>query len=383
MSTINYAFKELSCKIVYYGTGLCGKTTNLLRIHESIPTKHRGDLVSLATEHDRTLFFDFLPIDLGEIRGFRTKIQIYTVPGQVFYNATRKLVLRGVDGIVFVVDSAAARFEENVESWKNMMANLAEYGASLGQIPYVIQYNKRDLPDAVPIERLQAALNPDDAPYIEAIAAQGQGVKETLKRISAMVLAKLRRVTDAEASQETAGIAGRKITAPATGVSAAATAQGAAAASRTTARSAASLQTSRQTSRQALSVKQRCDVYWGSVRVGKGFVEFTDSSARQGPGGETQPGAPEATRRVSVDARVVLFFRRRFEAPLRAMGVEIRKAAQDEVPYETFGSVTDESQGPGKVFVWIRKGNVPTLYMRCHGPMMSLTLTPEGKGRVF
>jgi mutual gliding-motility protein MglA len=192
MATINYAFKEVTCKIVYYGPGLGGKTTNLIKIHETVPQKHRGELVSLATEKDRTLFFDFLPLDLGEIKGFKTKFQLYTVPGQVFYNATRKLVLRGVDGIVFVADSDPARMEENCESLKTMGVNLVEFGLDPKNTPYVLQYNKRDLPNAVPLEEMQARLNPSGATYFEAIAAQGIGVKETLKGISKMVLNKAR-----------------------------------------------------------------------------------------------------------------------------------------------------------------------------------------------
>jgi signal recognition particle receptor subunit beta len=146
MASINYAIREISVKIVYYGPGLSGKTTNLQVIHRKIPVDYRSDMVSLATETDRTLFFDFLPLDLGKIKGFSTKFQLYTVPGQVYYNATRKLVLRGVDGVVFVVDSAADKIQENLESFQNLHDNLAEYGYQQGSIPIIIQYNKRDLP---------------------------------------------------------------------------------------------------------------------------------------------------------------------------------------------------------------------------------------------
>ncbi len=188
MVTINYAFREISCKIVYYGPGLSGKTTNLQYVHGRIPAKSRGDLISLATEADRTLYFDFLPIHVGDIAGFATKFQLYTVPGQVFYNATRKLVLRGVDGIVFVADSQAVKMDENIESLSNMYENLRENGIDLSEIPIVMQYNKRDLPGVASIEELQKTLNPDGRPYAEASAVNGTGVFDTLKRITKLVL---------------------------------------------------------------------------------------------------------------------------------------------------------------------------------------------------
>ena len=188
MVTINYAFREISCKIVYYGPGLSGKTTNLQYVHERVPAKSRGDLISLATEADRTLYFDFLPISVGDIAGFATKFQLYTVPGQVFYNATRKLVLRGVDGIVFVADSQRSKMDENIESLTNMYENLKENSIELNEIPIVIQYNKRDLPDVVSIEELERDLNPHNFPYTEAVAVKGTGVFDTLKRITKIVL---------------------------------------------------------------------------------------------------------------------------------------------------------------------------------------------------
>ncbi len=198
MATLNYAFKELSCKLVYYGCGLCGKTTNLIHIHKTVPQKFRGELVSLATEQDRTLFFDFLPLDLGEVKGFKTKFQLYTVPGQVYYNATRKLVLRGVDGIVFVADSQKDRFQENIDSLENLKQNLEEYGYRLAEsptdfegIPWVIQYNKRDMPQVSEIEDMQKALNAVACPSYEAVAVSGKGVKDTLKGISSLVIKKL------------------------------------------------------------------------------------------------------------------------------------------------------------------------------------------------
>ena len=198
MATLNYAFKELSCKIVYYGCGLCGKTTNLIHIHKTVPQKFRGELVSLATEQDRTLFFDFLPLDLGEVKGFKTKFQLYTVPGQVYYNATRKLVLRGVDGLVFVADSQRDRLQENIDSLENLKQNLEEYGYHLQAgaddhdgVPWVLQYNKRDMPQVSTLDDLNRVLNPHRVPVYEAVAVSGQGVKDTLKGISSLVIKKL------------------------------------------------------------------------------------------------------------------------------------------------------------------------------------------------
>ena len=188
MATINYAAREINVKIVYYGPALSGKTTNLQIIHKKTPQASKSDMVSLATEADRTLFFDFLPIDLGKIRGFTTKIQLYTVPGQVYYNATRKLVLRGVDRIVFVADSDPEKMPENIESLRNMEENLAEYGYSLESIPVVLQYNKRDLPTALSLEQLNAQLNTCNAKWSEAIARSGPGVFETLKLIGKEVI---------------------------------------------------------------------------------------------------------------------------------------------------------------------------------------------------
>ena len=193
MVSINYAFREISCKIVYYGPGLSGKTTNLQYVHQKVPGKTKGELISLATDADRTLYFDFLPINLGAIQGFATKFQLYTVPGQVYYNATRKLVLRGVDGLVFVADSQRAKMDENLESLKNLYDNLQEYGYDSDDLPLVIQYNKRDLPDVMSVEEMQAALNPQGLSYFEASAVNGTGVFDTVKMIIKLVLDKARR----------------------------------------------------------------------------------------------------------------------------------------------------------------------------------------------
>ena len=224
MSMINYASREINCKLVYYGPGLGGKTTNLEHVYGKVSPQTRGKMISLATETERTLFFDFLPVDLGTIRGFKTRFHLYTVPGQVYYNASRKLILKGVDGIVFVADSQLERMEANIESMQNLYDNMAEYGYDLTKIPFVVQYNKRDLPNAAPIKDLQASLNPgwqvteaekqaqtpdpqfageflvwqlptgewvQRAPAHEAVAVTGEGVFETLKAVSKLVLKSL------------------------------------------------------------------------------------------------------------------------------------------------------------------------------------------------
>ncbi len=221
MSMINYASREINCKIVYYGPGLGGKTTNLEHVYGKVKPDTRGKLISLATETERTLFFDFLPVDLGTIRGFKTRFHLYTVPGQVYYNASRKLILKGVDGIVFVADSQVERMEANLEAMQNLYDNMAEYGYDLTKMPFVIQYNKRDLPNAAPLEELQATLNPggevqeperqkvtpnqfrpgeniieqnadglwvERAHVFEAVAVTGDGVFDTLKAVSKLVL---------------------------------------------------------------------------------------------------------------------------------------------------------------------------------------------------
>jgi signal recognition particle receptor subunit beta len=193
MSFINYAAREINVKIVFYGPGLCGKTTNLQYIFEKSNPVQKGKLISLATETDRTLFFDFLPLDLGSVRGFKTRFHLYTVPGQVFYDASRKLILKGVDGVVFVADSQEARMDANEESLRNLEENLRENGFDLKTIPYVLQFNKRDLPTAVAVDDMYRLLNFKGEPTFEAVATQGMGVFETLKAVAKQVLYELRR----------------------------------------------------------------------------------------------------------------------------------------------------------------------------------------------
>ena len=191
MSVINYANKVIDFKIVYYGPGLAGKTANLQYIYRSLPNVNRGNMISLATGDDRTIYFDFLPVSALTVRGFQTRFQLYTVPGQVQYNATRRLVLRGADGLVFVADSQFERLRENVESFRNLEANLHEYESTLDEIPYVLQYNKRDLPNQAPVTYLEFVLNRRGArvPYFEASAIEGKGVFDTLNTVSRMALA--------------------------------------------------------------------------------------------------------------------------------------------------------------------------------------------------
>ncbi len=191
MALINYKEKQITCKIVYYGTGLGGKTTNLKYIHSQLAPTARGDIVILATESERTLFFDFLPLNLGTIQGFSVRFSLFTVPGQVEYNASRKLILNGVDGIVFVSDSDILRAKENVECLQNMITNLAEFDLSLATIPWIIQYNKRDLTNAMSIERLESECNIHGVPSFEAVANEGLGVFATLKAISKLILIRL------------------------------------------------------------------------------------------------------------------------------------------------------------------------------------------------
>jgi signal recognition particle receptor subunit beta len=191
LSLINYSSREINVKIVYYGPGLCGKTTNIQYIYDKVAPETKGKLITLATEMDRTLFFDFLPLELGKVKGFRTRFHLYTVPGQVYYDASRKLILRGVDGIVFVADSQRSRYDANIESLYNLHENLGEYSLKLDEIPYSIQYNKRDLPEIISVGELEQELNPKQYPSFEAIATKGVGVFDTLKSVAKAVLRNL------------------------------------------------------------------------------------------------------------------------------------------------------------------------------------------------
>lgn len=190
MANLNHNSKELNLKIVYYGTGLCGKTTNLRSVFAAMPPDRKGQMMSLATELDQTLFFDFLPIDLGSVKGWKLRFHLFTVPGQIYYNVSRKLVLKNVDGLVFVVDSQEDRLDENIESYNNLIDNMRDYNYSLDDIPMVIQYNKRDLPDILPISDLQAHLNQKGFTYFESVAMRGIGVFDTLKSVCQLIVLK-------------------------------------------------------------------------------------------------------------------------------------------------------------------------------------------------
>ena len=193
MTFINYASREINCKIVYYGPGLCGKTTNLQYIYDTTAPTAKGKLISLATETDRTLFFDFMPLELGTVRGFKTRFHLYTVPGQVFYDASRKLILKGVDGVVFVADSQEERMDANIEALYNLEENLKANGYELTKLPYVLQLNKRDLPNVIPAEELVSELRRKDEAVHEAVAYKGVGVFDTLKSVAKQVLTELRK----------------------------------------------------------------------------------------------------------------------------------------------------------------------------------------------
>ena len=193
MSFINYSSREINCKIVYYGPGLCGKTTNLQYVFKKTNPDQKGKLISLATETERTLFFDFLPLALGDIKGFKIRFHLYTVPGQVFYAASRKLILKGVDGVVFVADSQIERMEANIESLDDLRINLNDQGYDLDKLPYTVQYNKRDLANVAPVENMNKLLNPGNVPFFEGVAVTGPGVFETLKNIAKQVLTELKK----------------------------------------------------------------------------------------------------------------------------------------------------------------------------------------------
>ncbi len=216
MVHVNFALKEINCKIVYYGPGMSGKTTNLIQIHTKAPDRHRGNLTSIATEGDRTLFFDFLPIDIGTVNGMKTKFQLYTVPGQVYYNSTRKLVLQGVDGVIFVADSQRKKMRENLESLKNLEINLCEYGFNITDIPLIIQFNKRDLPDVIDTIDMNKELNTLNVPTFESVASTGEGVIQTFKAMASIVLEdlnkKAKKSTDiGNVNNNVAEVSGEKI----------------------------------------------------------------------------------------------------------------------------------------------------------------------------
>lgn len=347
MPSINYAFKEITCKIVYYGPGAGGKTTNLHYVHSNVPAKHRGDMVSLATEQDRTLFFDFLPLDIGDVKGFKTKFQLYTVPGQVYYNATRKLVLRGVDAIVFVADSQESRFQDSVDSLHNLAENLRDYGLELETMPFVMQYNKRDLPDALPLDVLHRALNPQ-AKYAEyeAIATDGTGCRESLRDVASQLLKKLNAtaniVTDEEVVTERLGVAG----------------------------SGPSLPRSSASDRNApeLRINQDSKFHWRGIGLGSGQAKLASSRNDRG----------EMEYALSTTHRI-LGLKRSLKRTMRYVGEDKRMVENVE---RTYIVLRDASAGRGTAPVagFVDKSAGTTrLYLVYPGVMGEMKVGPDGE----
>jgi signal recognition particle receptor subunit beta len=360
MPTINQAFKEITCKIVYYGPGFGGKTTNLQLIHGNVPAKHRGELVSLATEQDQTLFFDFLPLDFGDVKGYKTKFQLYTVPGQVYYNATRKLVLRGVDGIVFVADSQATRLKDSVDSFNNMVENLREYDLEIGQVPVVMQYNKRDLPSALPVEELQKHLNPDGRmQQFEAVATEGIGVRETLREICSQILKRLNEqaniVSDDEIIGERLGLLGGE----------AGTEQPDAAAA-PAGRSKAPVRKG-----PVLDIVQSSRWVWGGIGVGTGSLTLSTRT--------TPEGGEEYT--LSSKHRIFLA-RRRFTRPMKYIGEDRRVVDGTQRTYHVLRDA-DTSAKTAPITAYVEQTKLPRVYLIYPGFMGDIHVGPEGEPLVF
>ncbi len=386
MATLNYAFKEISCKIVYYGCGLCGKTTNLIHVHKTVPGKFRGELVSLATEQDRTLFFDFLPLDLGEVKGFKTKFQLYTVPGQVYYNATRKLVLRGVDGLVFVVDSQKDRLQENLESFENLRQNLAEYGYKLQEskdddegIPWVLQLNKRDMPQiSTDAEVIEALKLPGGANVVEAVAVNGTGVKETLKSISSLVIQKLNKGGGAlagtgrpssDSSAPKAAAPGPVAAAPAAAPPAAQptpapAAQPARPAAVAAAPAPAAAPPPAAAAPAAIEVTQKCGAVWRGMKTGGGELKLI------------QIGMTDEYQLTGVLSFVGVS-KRSFSKKLVRRGLDARTYEGQEVEFLVFESAGDQDGPPLSVLVQNGEGNA--MYFSYSSFWGEVSVLPEGR----
>ncbi len=405
MATLNYAFKELSCKIVYYGCGLCGKTTNLIHIHKTVPQKFRGELVSLATEQDRTLFFDFLPLDLGEVKGFKTKFQLYTVPGQVYYNATRKLVLRGVDGLVFVADSQRDRYQENIDSLENLRLNLAEYGYRLAEgpndfegIPWVIQYNKRDMPQISSIEEMEKVVNVFNVPKYESVAVSGQGVKDTLKGISSLVIKKLNAETSptsaemSEAKKQEkrpapakpsapsqpagppapAAQAPQQPQAPQAAAAAPAPAQPAAQQAHTpgsAAKEAPAAARERPGGAPTLSVVQRCKARWRGLGLGSANLTLANLS-----------GDDSSMYQLTGKLSFLGVFKSTWSRKLRYLGKEERAVDRGSAKFHRFDSADDAWP---ELEVLVRDDFDKSLYVNYLGKMGQVQIIPPGKKPVY
>jgi signal recognition particle receptor subunit beta len=353
MPSINYAFKEITCKIVYYGPGAGGKTTNLHYVHGNVPAKHRGDLVSLATEQDRTLFFDFLPLDIGDVKGFKTKFQLYTVPGQVYYNATRKLVLRGVDGIVFVADSQESRFQDSIDSLRNLEENLRDYGLDLDSIPFVMQYNKRDLPDAVPLETLRDALNPGHRyPDYEAVATDGTGCRESLRDVASQILKKLNStaniVSDEAIVTERLGVSGA----------------GAA--------SSAPAPSSADRAAPELSFNQLSRFVWNGIKVGSGDVSLAWNRNDRG----------EMEYSLSTDHKV-FGIGRSLKRKLRYVGEDRQMQNGIERTYHVLRDASAGREG-APVATFVEKGGgAERIYLVYPGIAGEIKVSPDGEASPF
>lgn len=387
MVTINRVFNELGCKLVYYGPGMGGKTTNLELIHGQLPQNHRGDLVSLATETDRTLFFDFLPLDLGDVKGMKTKFQLFTVPGQVYYNATRKLVLQGVDGIVFVADSQRSRMDDNRESLLNLRENLAEYDLDLDSIPWIIQYNKRDLPDAMSVEEMNALLNPG-VDFFCAVAIKGEGVKETLKSISVKVLTKLRAqmahdtprsplenkaASNSAAVQPSAATVEGVIPLPS---AAALNAMGVEAPKDypQQSKSAKPLANGQENYTLAQSIIQKCDVRWRGLKIGTARLELKN----------LENSAPTPMYQLSAEMRILGFRRRSWRRQLALTGEEWLVSESRSMPFLILAERQMEGRnGSPLLHVRVKKALDKSIYLAraCWGGR--LILTPTGKPSIF
>ncbi len=389
MATLNYASKEIHVKVVYYGAAMSGKTTNLQVIHSTVSKDHRGNLISLTTDQDRTLFFDFLPLDLGRVQGFTTKVQLYTVPGQVYYNATRKLVLRGVDGIVLVVDSQKEQLDENKESLANLQENLKEYGLDLDTLPWIIQYNKQDLPNAMSVEELEKEVNTLGTPYTVASATENRGVKETLRLISGMVMQKLsapnalREAEPASKDEPESALppepvqaeSERRIPPVASPPSrrkwppADMTAPKPSPPPRPSAVAAPASSNGSSAKPENLAIRQRSDVCWGKRRIGSASLELTSRSNIDGLG----------DYQLAESSKLLLLFNRAKLRTLRFEGEEIRYLNNRRATLQVFKAADANSD----LIVWLTKDDEHNIFVRIGNGGRGLQFAPQGQSRML
>jgi len=361
---------------VYYGPGLGGKTTNLQFIHQTLPAVNRGELVSLATQQDRTLFFDFLPMDLGEIKGFNIKIHLYTVPGQVYYNATRKLVLRGVDGIVFVADSQRDRMDENIKSLENLKDNLTEYNYNLDDLPLVIQYNKRDLDNVFPIQDMETLLNKRRAPSFESVAVNGKGVKATLKSISSMILEKLKTITDEAPMEElplpqetlekvtqipvTSPTLPQILSKPSSSPMRAKEEMG----------QTPYLFSKDNPIEKILPVEQMCSLYWWGIQIGSGELKLVDILAANS----------RIKYRLKGVLKILAFFRVSLDKKLIYRGKRIKEMMGEQ---KQFFYLTDPPEGRAPLSepfsVWLNDTGSKVFYLSFNTKLGKVQVTPFGE----